>query len=99
MHPGYYTGDRVCMRLGLYGCVPAIETGLCFYYGRYAGLRFASVHTRTLHAWKIVIYLTLNFSFYFFCENKLFSSISYYIYNYRALNLNVLLCNSFEICF
>ena len=28
IHPGYYTGDHVCMRLGLYGCVPIVETGL-----------------------------------------------------------------------
>ena len=28
IHPGYYTGDRVCLRLELYGCVLTVETGL-----------------------------------------------------------------------
>ena len=29
VHPGYYTsGNTVCMRLELYGCVPVIEKGL-----------------------------------------------------------------------
>ena len=28
VHPGYYTGNHVCMRLGLYGCVAKVETGL-----------------------------------------------------------------------
>ena len=28
IHPGYYTGHRVCLRLELYGCVLTVETGL-----------------------------------------------------------------------
>ena len=28
VHPGYFTGDLVCMTLELYGCVPRVEQGL-----------------------------------------------------------------------